>query len=127
MQHQDFVILCYAVGTFLAVAFAAYAFWYGRLLSKKAQNTDTEAFLTARGTQSIWRVGWSFYAGAVGAWVVVAPSQVHRNTFAAVNTAEFGQYWQLPWMLVVVIDATAAATAASGGAGTITGSGSWSQ
>eukprot|EP00775_Hariotina_reticulata_P013392 gene13392-13519_t len=75
MQHQDFVILCYVVGTFLAVAFAGYAFWYGWYLSKKAQNKDTEAFVTARGSQNIWRIGWSFYAGAVGAWVIVAPPQ----------------------------------------------------
>jgi hypothetical protein len=28
-------------------------------------NKDTERFITARGTQQMWRIGWSFYAGAV--------------------------------------------------------------
>jgi hypothetical protein len=32
--------------------------------------------VTARGTQSMWRIAWSFYAGAVGSWVIVTPSQV---------------------------------------------------
>lgn len=32
--------------------------------------------MTARGTQSHWRIAWSFYAGAVGSWVIVTPSQV---------------------------------------------------
>ncbi|WIA37348.1 hypothetical protein OEZ86_014277 [Tetradesmus obliquus] len=40
-----------------------------------AGKQSTEDFITARGTQNIWRIGWSFYAGAVGAWVIVAPSQ----------------------------------------------------
>lgn len=30
-------------------------------------NKDTERFITARGTQQMWRIGWSFYAGAVSA------------------------------------------------------------
>ena len=43
---------------------------------KKSGNKDTEDFVTARGTQSAWRIAWSFYAGAVGSWVIVTPSQV---------------------------------------------------
>jgi hypothetical protein len=39
-------------------------------------NKDAEDFVTARGTQSYWRIAWSFYAGAVGSWVIVTPSQV---------------------------------------------------
>ncbi len=34
---------------------------------------DTETFITGRHTQNQWRIGWSFYAGAVGAWAVVTP------------------------------------------------------
>lgn len=71
------VPVCYAVGTFVAVAFATYAFAYGTWWTRKmAGKQSTEDFITARGTQNIWRIGWSFYAGAVGAWVIVAPSQV---------------------------------------------------
>jgi len=54
------------------------------LQSRKADgNKDTEKFITARGTQHMWRIGWSFYAGAVGAWVIVAPSQVLRGQLKA--------------------------------------------
>ncbi|KAF6255134.1 hypothetical protein COO60DRAFT_1536931 [Scenedesmus sp. NREL 46B-D3] len=70
------VPVCYAVGTFVAVAFATYAFVYGAWWNRKmAGKQSTEDFITARGTQNVWRIGWSFYAGAVGAWVIVAPSQ----------------------------------------------------
>jgi hypothetical protein len=40
-----------------------------------AQLGSTEDFVTARGTQGVGRIAWSFYAGAVGAWVIVSPSQ----------------------------------------------------
>jgi len=40
---------------------------------RKSGNKDTEDFVTARGTQSAWRIAWSFYAGAVGSWVIVTP------------------------------------------------------
>lgn len=40
-----------------------------------AELGSTEDFVTARGTQSVGRIAWSFYAGAVGAWVIVSPSQ----------------------------------------------------
>jgi len=79
--------VCYAVGTFLAVAFATYAFFYGRYWTKHQKNRDTEDFITARGTQNIWRIGWSFYAGAVGAWVIVAPSQVYLQSIFALEAA----------------------------------------
>jgi hypothetical protein len=73
------VPVCYAVGTFVAVVFAIYAFVYGSWWTRRmAGKQSTEDFITARGTQNIWRIGWSFYAGAVGAWVIVAPSQVRH-------------------------------------------------
>jgi len=31
-----------------------------------------DSFLTARNSFGIWRIGWSFYAGAMGAWVITA-------------------------------------------------------
>ncbi|KAF8065845.1 OCT4 [Scenedesmus sp. PABB004] len=73
----NYVALCWGLGSVVAVAFAAYAFAFGVLWARRhaAAATDTELFLTARGTQSVWRIGWSFFAGAVGAWVIVAPSQ----------------------------------------------------
>ena len=49
-----------------------YAFAKGYILRSKI--TDTESFLTARGQVGWYRVAWSFYAGAVGAWVITSPA-----------------------------------------------------
>eukprot|EP00878_Enallax_costatus_P021762 GHUV01023054.1.p1 GENE.GHUV01023054.1~~GHUV01023054.1.p1 ORF type:complete len:367 (+),score=79.14 GHUV01023054.1:307-1407(+) len=76
LNQAGYIAVCYVVGAFVAVAFATYAFLFGVWWTRKhSGNEDTEAFITARNTQSVWRIGWSFYAGAVGAWVIVAPSQ----------------------------------------------------
>lgn len=80
LDQAGYIAVCYAVGAFVAVAFATYAFVFGVWWTRRhSGNEDTEAFITARNTQSVWRIGWSFYAGAVGAWVIVAPSQVAIN------------------------------------------------
>jgi hypothetical protein len=71
------VAVCYAVAVVAAVAFSIYAVAFGWFWTKRhGDKVDTEMFLTARGTQSLWRIGWSFYAGAIGAWAIVSPSQV---------------------------------------------------
>jgi Na+/proline symporter len=73
MNPQDWVIVCYVVGTFICVAIAAFAIFY-TFFSRKRLSKTTENFITARGSQPWWRIGWSFYAGAVGCWAVVAPA-----------------------------------------------------
>eukprot|EP00775_Hariotina_reticulata_P009783 gene9783-9941_t len=76
MDQHGYVIVCYVVGSFVALSFAVYAWTYAWWWSNRRHlNKDTEEFITARGTQSFWRIGWSFYAGAVGSWVIVSPSQ----------------------------------------------------
>lgn len=75
LDHAGYVAVCYAVGLFIVVSFAAYAVAYGAWFQKRQKKIqDTESFLTARGTQSLWRIGWSFFCGAVGAWAVVTPA-----------------------------------------------------
>jgi hypothetical protein len=37
---------------------------------------DTEAFITARGTQGWVRIAWSFFAGALGAWAIATPANM---------------------------------------------------
>jgi Na+/proline symporter len=44
--------------------------------------SDTLSFITAKDSVGISKIGWSFYAGAVGAWVIVAPSSY--ATFAGI-------------------------------------------
>lgn len=79
LDHQGYVIVCYVVGSVVAVSFALYAFAYGWWWShKRNANQDTEDFVTARASQNMWRIGWSFYAGSVGSWVIVTPSQVRK-------------------------------------------------
>lgn len=56
-------------------------------------NKDTEDFVTARGTQSAWRIGWSFYAGAVGSWVIVTPSQVGVAMGQVLTVCDTQQPW----------------------------------
>jgi hypothetical protein len=77
MEHYGYIVLCYVLGSVLAASFAGFAFAYGWWWTKRrSHNRNTEDFITARATQSFWRIGWSFYAGAVGSWVIVTPSQV---------------------------------------------------
>ena len=64
--------MAYAFSVTFAVAVAVYAFVKGYLL--RAKISDTEEFLTARGQVGWYRVAWSFYAGAVGAWVITSPA-----------------------------------------------------
>ena len=74
MEQAGWTALAYALSVIVAVAFAAYAFAFGFLRQRRAAKAvDTEEFVTARGSCSFWRIGWSFYAGAVGAWVITAP------------------------------------------------------
>jgi hypothetical protein len=77
MEQYGYQIVCYVVGSFVALLFAIYAFAYGWWWTKKQErNQGTEDFVTARASQSMFRIGWSFYAGAVGSWAIVTPSQV---------------------------------------------------
>jgi hypothetical protein len=67
LDHAGYVALCYGLGVSLVVIFAIYAVLYGAWFQRRRMRiVDTEAFTTARGTQSLWRIGWSFFCGAVG-------------------------------------------------------------
>ena len=69
LSHAGYVAVCYSLGVFLIVAFAIYAVAYGAWFQRRRMRiVDTEGFTTARGTQSMGRIGWSFFCGAVGAW-----------------------------------------------------------
>ena len=55
--------------------FAIYALVKTRLhLNKLHRDQTTTEFITGRGTAPKWRIAWSFFASAVGAWVITAPS-----------------------------------------------------
>ena len=72
VDAQGYLALAYTFSVLVAVGLAVYAFAKGYILRSKIG--DTEAFITARGQVQWFRIGWSFYAGAVGAWVLTAPA-----------------------------------------------------
>lgn len=48
--------------------------------SIKTVNSDVELFITARNSQSKWRVAYSMFAGCVGSWIVTVPSNYAVST-----------------------------------------------
>jgi len=67
-----FEALCWTLSAVLLVSVAA----YGLLMSwrwRKITNSH-ENFVTARNQVHTWRLAWSFFAGAIGAWVIASPS-----------------------------------------------------
>ncbi|GIL45946.1 hypothetical protein Vafri_3056 [Volvox africanus] len=74
-EHKKYVIISYVTCIFAQVLFAIYAIvgYTFRLISNHRDQT-VEEFITARGTQNRWRIGWSFFASSVGAWCITSPS-----------------------------------------------------
>jgi hypothetical protein len=63
-----------------------------RRTRRHGQTKNTEEFVTARKTQGIWRIGWSFMAGVMGAWLISAPGSF--ASFAGiVGGAAAGSVW----------------------------------
>ncbi|GLC41104.1 hypothetical protein PLESTB_001792000 [Pleodorina starrii] len=73
-EHKKYVVISYVTCIFAQVCFALYAVvrYTLRLITKHRDQT-AEEFITARGTQNRWRIAWSFFASAVGAWCITAP------------------------------------------------------
>eukprot|EP00287_Rhodomonas_sp_CCMP768_P031968 CAMPEP_0202851262 /NCGR_PEP_ID=MMETSP1389-20130828/85887_1 /ASSEMBLY_ACC=CAM_ASM_000865 /TAXON_ID=302021 /ORGANISM="Rhodomonas sp., Strain CCMP768" /LENGTH=78 /DNA_ID=CAMNT_0049529553 /DNA_START=37 /DNA_END=270 /DNA_ORIENTATION=+ len=72
-DSEGWIALSYSLVIGCLVAFAAYAVIYTKYFSVKHKTESgvlesTAGFITARNSQSMWRIGWSFYAGSVGAW-----------------------------------------------------------
>jgi Na+/proline symporter len=44
------------------------------LLQARVKQGTTEVFTTGGRTQGKWRIGWSFFAAAMGGWVITAPA-----------------------------------------------------
>eukprot|EP01025_Chloroclados_australasicus_P003530 TRINITY_DN1083_c1_g1_i7.p1 TRINITY_DN1083_c1_g1~~TRINITY_DN1083_c1_g1_i7.p1 ORF type:complete len:530 (-),score=37.94 TRINITY_DN1083_c1_g1_i7:2593-4182(-) len=71
MGYESYV--SYVLALCCVTGFAVYAFI--RSYQHNRKGASTEEFITARGQVSMWRVAWSFYAGAAGAWALVSPPQ----------------------------------------------------
>jgi len=82
----DWIAVSYATVIIALTSVALYALAYPTLIAKYFSSkegavlNDLEGFLTARNSQSKWRIAFSFYAGSVGAWAITTPASY--STFA---------------------------------------------
>jgi len=77
-DKDGWLALSYALVMTVLTLFAAYAVLYTRVFSQRSDkekdaNANLEGFISASHTQGKWRIGWSFYAGSVGAWCITGP------------------------------------------------------
>lgn len=76
----DYIALSYALVILVLVLVALYALAYPTVIAPRFFQADVnalkdfESFITARSTQSRWRIAFSFYAGSVGAWAITTPA-----------------------------------------------------
>ena len=68
----DYLALCYGLSVPMVVAVFIFAMVCG--YRKRKSISDTESFITARKSVGYAYIAWSFYAGAVGAWVIASPA-----------------------------------------------------
>ncbi|KAI9136790.1 hypothetical protein BKA69DRAFT_1042257 [Paraphysoderma sedebokerense] len=71
----SFIITTYVFAISAVVFFSALAVIMTRRYLK-SRDFSLEEFITARGTQKSQRIAWSFFASAMGAWAIAAPSQI---------------------------------------------------
>ncbi|KNC82499.1 hypothetical protein SARC_05225, partial [Sphaeroforma arctica JP610] len=69
----DWIALAYGTVFPCLILFAVYAVVIS-VMQQRKETLDTENFITARGSVGKWRIAFSFYAGAVGSWVVTGPA-----------------------------------------------------
>ncbi|KAG2437853.1 hypothetical protein HXX76_005471 [Chlamydomonas incerta] len=71
---QKYLIISYVTCIFAQVMFALYALVRCTIYLRRQHHDQTaEQFITGRGTAGRWRIAWSFFASAVGAWCITAP------------------------------------------------------
>uniref|UniRef100_A0A7R9V1J1 Uncharacterized protein n=1 Tax=Chlamydomonas euryale TaxID=1486919 RepID=A0A7R9V1J1_9CHLO len=74
-DDTKWIAIAYTVCIFVVAALAIYAFVRAFLWARqKHRDQNAEEYTTARNTQSGLKIGFSFFASAIGAWVVAAPS-----------------------------------------------------
>lgn len=68
--NLTFTIASYVCAVITLVGFAAIAL----TMSRRHQSRDVDTFLTARASQPMLRVAWSFFASSIGAWAIFLPA-----------------------------------------------------
>jgi SSS family solute:Na+ symporter len=90
----------YGIAVPLVVLVAMYAVYVGYVMRGRIQ--DTESFLTARGEVGWGKIAWSFYAGAVGAWVIAAPP-AYGVAGGILGLAMYSLSSGLPFLLIAFV------------------------
>jgi solute:Na+ symporter, SSS family len=73
LSHNDWVTIAWSTSIPIVVFFAALAM-YLCWRSNKDTELTVDSFITARNSVGVVRVAWSFYAGALGSWVITGPA-----------------------------------------------------
>eukprot|EP00906_Rhabdomonas_costata_P014054 RCo020155 len=71
---DGYVIGSYVLTIFFLLLFAAYSVYYTYSRMKASKGMSMSHFLAARGTMPGWKIAFSYYASAMGAWAIVSPS-----------------------------------------------------
>ena len=71
-------VSAWALCSATVVAFALYSLLMtrtktARIPASSANLTDVQQYFTAARSCNVWQIAWSFYATAVGAWLIVTP------------------------------------------------------
>eukprot|EP00906_Rhabdomonas_costata_P005862 RCo008698 len=74
MAVNPYVVSSYVFTIAAVLLFATYSMVYTYRRLKGGRELSLNDFVAARGTLSAWRIGFSYFASAVGAWAIVAPS-----------------------------------------------------
>lgn len=95
-----FIPLCWTLAGVLLSSVAV----FGLILSFRWRklNKTTEDFVTARGRVPTWRLAWSFFAGAVGAWVIASPSS-YASFAGMIGLVFYSLSSGLPFLLIAFV------------------------
>eukprot|EP00887_Chlorella_sp_A99_P003633 scaffold7.g3633.t1 len=97
LSEQGFINLTYILTSFILASVAGVAMWMG--YRKRKYNRTTEEFVTARHQVGALRIGWAFFAGACGAWVMASPPYFGA-TYGVVGLAWYALASGLPLVAV---------------------------
>eukprot|EP00281_Chroomonas_sp_CCMP1168_P018380 CAMPEP_0206232428 /NCGR_PEP_ID=MMETSP0047_2-20121206/11407_1 /ASSEMBLY_ACC=CAM_ASM_000192 /TAXON_ID=195065 /ORGANISM="Chroomonas mesostigmatica_cf, Strain CCMP1168" /LENGTH=590 /DNA_ID=CAMNT_0053656157 /DNA_START=179 /DNA_END=1948 /DNA_ORIENTATION=+ len=77
-DRYGWIVLSYCLCIFFIVAFGVYGITYAIFLGRReavhATAGSAEQFTTAKRSQGVWRIGWSFFCAAIGGWVISSPA-----------------------------------------------------
>ncbi|PSC73100.1 na+ solute symporter isoform B [Micractinium conductrix] len=84
MDLKGYQVLTWSLTAVLLASFAGFALIFAYLRKRRLSgsvNFNQEEFITARRQVGALRIGWSFFAGALGAWVISSPPSYTGSGF----------------------------------------------